>query len=283
MDAILDSEIQEQNVTPPSARGDASDLTIIWHMGFIKTGTTSAQKMLRKSRHAVPADMHLFRKQNDTVDLRLTAKAWRKKPTDENRDRVFAAVGAVRDMALENGAQTAVFSDENIVEFDAYNERDNIFTAAARTLPLIEEAAFPAKSVFVFYTRQFDKWLASAYNQSVKMLRLTEDFDEYCANIPFEKNWDVQKDLIQSGLKSDVVFCDMEDDTNSDLPVGSQVLRVAGAPSEALDKLHRPEHRNESLSPEALRFMLEVNRSNLATPALRKIRRFVMQNPESFS
>ena len=280
---MLDNEFQENDVSAPRARVDASGLTIVWHMGFIKTGTTSAQKMLRKSRHTVPAGMHLFRKQNDTVDLRLTAKAWRKTPTAENRDKVFAAVHLVRDLALENNAHTAVFSDENVVEFDVYNERENIFTAAARTLPLIEEAAYPAKSVFVFYTRPFDKWLVSAYNQSVKMLRLTVNFDEYCANIPFEKDWDVQKNFIQSGLKSEVVFCDMDDDVKDDLPVGSQLLRLAGAGDEVIDNLHRPERRNESLSPEALKFMLEVNRSNISNSALRKIRQFVMQNPESFS
>lgn len=283
MNVSPEISVQDKPVSAAAPAVDAADLTIFWHMGFIKTGTTAAQQMLRKNKFQMPPSVHVFRKQNDTVDLRLTAKAWRKSPTDENRRAVVQAVQAARNTAIEAGASKAIFSDENIVEFEPYNDRGDIFEASAKTLPLIEEAAYPAKSVFVFYTREFDKWLTSAYNQTVKMLRLTADFDEYCANLPFEKDWNVQRERLQASVKSDVVFYDMEDDIAKGPTIGAGLLRMAGIGEDVLDALIIPDRKNESLSKGALQFMLEVNRSELSAPAVKKIRQIVMQNPEAFA
>ena len=283
MNVSPDINLRDQEPSAAVSAADASELTIFWHMGFIKTGTTATQQMLRKNKFQMPTSVYVFRKQNDTVDLRLAAKAWRKQPTDANKSAVFDAVRAARDEAIEAGARCAIFSDENVVEFEPYSPRGDIFEASIKTLPLIEEAALPAKSVFVFYTRDFDKWIASSYNQTVKMLRLTVDFDEYCANLPFEKSWEVQRERIQAAVTSDVIFREMEADINDGPTVGAGLLRMAGVEDDVLDALIIPDRKNESLSEGALQFMLDVNRSNLAPRAVKKIRQFVMQNPEAFS
>ncbi|MDG1431652.1 MAG: sulfotransferase [Paracoccaceae bacterium] len=262
------------------ARGDS--VTIVWHLGFIKTGTTAIQQMLRKGRHLMPPTVTAFRRQDEAVHVRVACRKWRQKPTKEKRAAVVQAVQDVRDAAVESGVEFAIFSDENVVEFEAYSHRGDIFEAAQRTIPLLEEAAYPAKSVFVFYTRDFDKWLESAHNQTVKMLRLVDDFETYRANVPFEMNWDAQKAALQATVKSDVIFHDMAEDIDSDLPLGSGLMALCNIDCGFLEQLPESSRKNESLSPAALKFMLQINRSDLSNASVRKIRQMVMQNSEMF-
>ena len=265
------------------AKSAYKDITIIWHMGFQKTGTTSFQSILRRNSDTLSEHISIFPKRKWTQPVQDAGLAYWADPSVAHEKALKKAAQDICKTIKDAGHTCGVVSDENIIGLELYDDKGGMIDMAAAILPILESACAPSKCEFVFYTRDFDGWYKSAYNQVVKQLRCCKDFDLWVEDAPFSTDWDEHYQRLQSCVKSPVTFRDMRQDAADGLMLGGHILRMAGIEDDILQDLNKPVGRNESLSPGALKFMREINRSHIHQNGLDIVRRKMLNNPDAFS
>ena len=259
------------------------DVTVIWHLGFQKTGTTIFQSLMRRNSEWLEERIAIFPKRKWTRALENAGLAHWADPSKASEKTLAAEARAIRDAVREQGHTFGVFSDENVIGLELYDEKGGMFDMAKTIMPILEKAIAPAKSEFVFYTRDFDKWFKSAHNQVVKQLRCRDDFDTWVENAPFHTDWEKHHKDLSKCVKSPVIFRDLGEDAANDMPMGGHILERAGISPKDMKSFNKPIGRNESLSPGALAFMLDLNRSHMHDRGLDIVRRKMLNNPQSFT
>ena len=254
---------------------------IVWHFGFQKTGTTSIQSVCWRNFDALNSRTALFPKRQWTEALRTSATAWLNGAGAE--DAVEEAAAGLATAVAEAGHGTALVTDENVLGVDIYNAHGDIFDFAARILPVIERAARPHSSEFVFYTREMDSWLKSAHAQSIAWARQRLDYDDWRAGLPFATDWAVHLARLQAAVDSPVSFRDMGADADEFGLLGGHLLTRAGIAPDTLASLAPARGGNERLPAGALQFLLEMNRSKLGDKPLNTVRRQVLRHMQLFS
>lgn len=259
------------------------DITVHWHCGFQKTGTTAFQDLLRINLPALSRHAEVFPKRDHTKQLRKTAKKVLLTPGPAAEGRLRDAAQELLDQARAAGHRTVLISDENLLgTYIQDGQGDDIFGVAARVLPALEAAVAPARSEFYFVTRDFESWLKSAHNQEVKRRRCRLPLEAWRRDITLDPDWAVQAARLRAAVASPVHFFDMTEDTARGLVPGTRILEMIGIAPEAIAALTQPPRANESLTAGALKFMLEVNGSPLSDDDLRYIRAIVSRNPGCF-
>ena len=254
---------------------------ITWHFGFQKTGTTAIQSVCWRNFDALNAQTALFPKRQWTGTLRAAAMAWLG-GTGPEQAVVDAAAGLAQAVS-DSGQATALVTDENVLGVDIYNSHGHIFDFATRILPVIERAARPHVSEFVFYTRDMESWLLSAHAQSIAWARQTRDYDDWRAGIPFETDWAPHLARLQDAVDGTVTFRDMGADKSEYELLGGYLFERAGIPRDIQAGLASAGGGNERLSPGALQFLLEMNRSRINDKPLNIVRRQVLRHMHLFS
>ncbi len=259
------------------------NIKIIWHMGFQKTGTTSFQSVLRRNEDTLRQHIAIFPKRKWTQDVQNAGLAYWDEPSGANEKALTQAAQDIRKSIRDDEHTCGVVSDENIIGLELYDDKGGMIDMAAAILPILEKACAPATCEFVFYTRDFDGWYKSAYNQVVKQLRCQKDFDQWVEDAPFSTDWDEDHAYLQKTVISPVTFSDMRQDGADGLLIGGHILRMAGISDDVLHNLNKPVGRNESLSPGALQFMREINRSRIHENGLDIVCRKMLNNPGAFT
>lgn len=263
---------------------------IIWHLGFPKTGTTTFQAALSHNIGLL-TDLTVMPKGSNTEKLRKRfIRHWGshfEKNRDPNKSAVPAALlrNAVRKViaqVVDAGRPTAIISDENLIGLIRLFEGNNIFAAAVDVVKILDEASPDVSSEFVFYTRNFTRWLESAHNQVIKQRRVALDFNSWKSEIGVAQDWAPHMEAITSATSRPVHFIDFDAELKSGKQPGQTVLELAGVPDSVIGKLEWPKQKNESLSAGALQIMLQINKSNLDEDGVKIVRRVVMRNPEAF-
>lgn len=193
-----------------------------------------------------------------------------------------ATVEEIAQQVAESGRSSALVSDENVLGLDVYNDHGHIFDFAAAVLPVVERAAWPCQSEFVFYTRSMDRWLKSAHSQAVGWTRLAVDYETWRAGIPFETDWSVQHSRLQSVTDAPVIFRNMSQDRKEGVMLGTYLFDRSGIPHDVLAQLLPARAKNERMSEAALDFMLDINSSRLNDRALNVVRQYVKRNMHLF-
>ncbi|MEM6618225.1 MAG: hypothetical protein AAF631_02865 [Pseudomonadota bacterium] len=264
------------------AKPNIKDTTLIWHLGWQKTGTTIFQSLIRRNRELLEDHCAIFPKQHWTQRLQNAGLAYWADPSQTTEKALKAKARAIREKTREAGHTYGIVSDENIIGLELYDDRGGMIDMAAAIMPVIERAVAPAKSVFVFYTRDWDRWFRSAHNQVVKQLRCRAGFDDWVASAPFAQDWDAHRARLQDQVSGPVIFRDLGQDAAEGKPMGGAILELAGVPPEVFPKLAQPVGKNESLPPGALAFMLEINRSHIQDHGMEIVRTKVLKHIDAF-
>ncbi|MEM9437016.1 MAG: hypothetical protein AAGA15_08245 [Pseudomonadota bacterium] len=259
---------------------------IVWHAGFIKTGTTAVQNTLRENRSKLPERLTFVARGSMSYQLRQKAARYWENQSAENRAALVSATRALCEELGQRGTGVAIISDENITGYEPYSDRGTCLEAATLILPVIEEAASTCgvgEQSFVLYTREPEGWLRSCHNQMVKRQRCTQSYDDFRASGPSDWDWEAGLEALSARLQGRLRVYAMETEIAANVPMGSGVFQAAGLDQETIAELEQPRRRNESLSPEALHFMLTANRSSLDDATVATLRKFVIQHPEAFT
>lgn len=259
------------------------DITVIWHLGFQKTGTTIFQSLIRRNIDDLERHCRVFPKRDWTQALQDAARAFWAAPGAAAETALATEARAIRDAIAAAGRTHGIVSDENIIGLEFYDHRGGMIDMAAAILPVLEAAVAPARSEFIFYTRDWDSWFRSAHNQAVKQLRNRYDAQEFRANAPFAEDWETHHRRLSGLVQGQVTFRDLGADAQRGWPMGGFILTRAGVPEAAFEHFNSPIGRNESLPPGALAFMLELNRSHIHDHGLEIVRKKVLKHIGAFS
>lgn len=255
---------------------------IIWHLGFQKTGTTSIQSGLRQNKSNFLQDVFVVAKDSRTQRMRNIGEKILRREDFNFRAKLERQTKRLLEEFVESGKRLAIISDENLFGYDLYEGDGNFVEVAKIVIPILESASHPIKSTFVFYTRDWEKWTRSAYNQAVKSRRCLHEFEDWEAKIPFPKNWESLYAELSGLVESDMFFFDMDEEVKKELPVGFQLLTLSGVPSETVLKFSPPRRANESLPRSARDFMLKVNQTEIQDDALQEVRKVVLSQIHHF-
>ncbi|MBO6867401.1 MAG: hypothetical protein JJ877_10190 [Thalassococcus sp.] len=253
---------------------------VILHCGFRKTGTTTIQEWMRLNAAQLPDGFVVSARDELTQPFRQAVSRHIRKPDLKSVEREAQALR----VAIEGmNAETVLVSDENLFgRFMMAEDGRDIFDLAAEILPLLERAFGDAPLEFVFYTREQDRWLRSAWAQDVKRAGVSQPFDQWRSALS-SISWETGLARITGALNAPVHVFRMEDDLSASDPLmGRALFGFAGLSADQIATSERPGRENESLSAAALNFLLKVNALGLAQDDRRKVARLVEENRGCF-
>jgi hypothetical protein len=254
--------------------------TIIFHLGFQKTGTTSIQAMLNANA-ACLGNVDLRAYGPATQDLRTAGRRWCADPTRGRQARLESVLEDHVVRFRAGSAPVCLISDENILGRVPWASTGDILTWGRSILPMVESASKGLDLQIVFYTRSPSRWLRSLYNQSVKRARVTASFDTWAADAPFTVDWPRWQRDLQTTVEAPVTFVAMEDEIGPDRLLGATLLRLAGVTDETIAGIVPPPVQNTSLSPRAIALMRLVNRLPIRDRLLLKVSEAVERMDQS--
>jgi hypothetical protein len=246
---------------------------VIWHLGFQKTATTSAQALLQVNADVLAPYVRVLPKSPKTKALRMAAQDYVRTPSPDTNGTLRAEVEAL----LCNADRPVIISDETLSGFDPLPLHGDAFSALERLVAALAEITPNAQ--FVFTTRAAADWTRSVYNQLVRQNRLAMRWEDWSQNVPRDTNWDEGHRRLRA-TGADVAFVSIEDEAAAGQRPGQCLLRAAGVPEDL--PLHHPKPQNTSLPDGALEFMRAINASRLPRDALKVVRRCVVQTQYAF-
>ena len=256
---------------------------VIFHLGFPKTGTTTIQSTISVNRALISKTVWFRLHGGKTRALRDASRIYQRRDRESDRVRLHQLLCKMGDKITESGLGIALISDELLVASHmARKDCLDYVQSAERVLPMIVEAMPQHDVQFVFYSRQMDKWLKSAYQQFVKTRRIRVGLDEWTAGLTFPLDWDEISKRLKAATSRPLDFIAMETEIGPGKVLGQHLFRLIGLSEAQIGDLKIPETKNVSLSPGALEFMLSANASEIDQKDMWKIRKLVIENPDCF-
>lgn len=257
---------------------------IIWHVGPQKTGTTSFQQLLRLNKDVLRPYLTSVVHSHGTKRATRAAISVQHQPTDDTRSALADQVAALIDawQSSPTPSPVLIVSDEQFLGMRLFDDGPDIFSASHMMLPLLAECSAMFSPSFVLYQRDMQKWLTSAYQQSVKQAVETRTISEWMEAVPFSSDWEQIKPAIITSTNAPVRFYNFDEEAKSNDPLGASILRDADVPNDVIADLERPGRLNESLPSGAIAFMREMNAVPMNPRIRGAIRKNVVQNAECF-
>ena len=242
---------------------------VVVHFGFHKTGTSSAERTLLANADALGAT-HVVagRKSWPKASTRAKQYSVSRSPKD-----IAVMVEALRGRFhnLDIGARGLIVSN---VDFSGRlpglpGIRD--YSAVPAILNGVIEAIRGkldpgAEIILLASIRAREAWVQSLYWQTLKVQRLTEDFETYAARLAPFPGFEETIDDIRRALPGDVTLKTTALEEGAGTPLGpvTPILETAGVAPDAIAALQPTAARKVQPDQEVLDLFLEMNRSELS-------------------
>jgi hypothetical protein len=241
-------------------------MRVFIHLGFHKTGTTSAQALLRENRKLLRRHLYFYLKWRfeDVTFASRGFSTWRDPLTREKFRWRWDAF--LQDLTLDPGKPLLLSSEELTGHLPG---RQGLADYSAA--PLL--AADMAKGVFsrwggdteltfIYTTRDPDSWLRSAYNHHIARTDLALDWqayrDQFAASADFAPIIAQTAELVPN---AQVLTRALEDSVKTRLGPGSALIEPIGLPDAVVNALDPVSQRNPALTAEQIAYCLRLNRS----------------------
>ena len=169
---------------------------VVLHAGAAKTGTTLVQKALDASRGAFDAKGYavLVRHDFEAATGRAHAR-WRRRGA--GLDQVSLGFSRLRDQLTH---ENLVLSHEDLFATVQSFRAGPVYQSADDVLRIAQEELRPERTTVLFYVRRQDRFVESAYLQTVRM-GSTLTFEEFMEPVSAENlRWDVLVDRMRGAL-----------------------------------------------------------------------------------
>ena len=172
---------------------------LVLHAGAAKTGTTLVQKALNANRDAFAARDYAVLVRHDFEAATGGAHAhWRRQ--GRSIDKVNVGFQRLRD-SLEH--ENLMLSHEDLFATVQSFRKGPIYGPAAQVLRIAQDELRPERLTLLFYVRRQDRFVESAYLQTVRMGG-TLTFEEFMEPVTVERlRWDVLVDQMRDALPAD--------------------------------------------------------------------------------
>ncbi len=241
---------------------------LLIHAGFHKTGTTSVQKMLEKSRRDLKPHLRVFTR----ARMVATCEAARTYSASRKASDLLAfatEIGTLFESLTPEDPRPAIISSEDLSGFMPGRNNQTKYDAAPLLMRTIAETAkmvwpTPPPLIFFFSTRAGEPWLRSCYAQHLRAVRVKVDFETYAKR--HAESADLE--AIVTGVRAAVaphavVSHALEDCATRGLGPLAPILDTLEFPRELRRKITKLPPANTSLPPELQAAFLQINRSSL--------------------
>ncbi len=253
---------------------------VIWHLGFQKTGTTFIQRLLDDNEQQVSSRVFLANKGERTKLIRRRGVGFCELKNRNALRRLRSELQVLRAAFDDSGHLTMLFSDEVVMGYNVLSERNDFVQSAVRLLPVLAQEFDGYQSTFVFYTRAFDPWTLSVYNQGVKALAYHRRFEDWRALYRGPTDWSQILRFMEKNTGCSIQMIPMERDGEPFL--GAELLRRAGFSEGEIRAFSVPVRQNESMPDGALHLLRIFNSSGLDAGTLSLVRRKIRKHPQFF-
>ncbi|WP_372833163.1 hypothetical protein [Puniceibacterium confluentis] len=255
---------------------------MVIHAGFHKTGTTSAQTMIRINRTALDAHVRCYLR-DDFMPLTRAARTFSTRPDADTLDAVRTAAIAFFDTIDPEDPRDILMSSEDLSGhlpgrhgLDRYDAAGLIMSQLADTARARFGAGFDL--VFYFSTRSRDAWLRSTWWQNLRVTRLTLDQTDYADKITAAADLPaVLQEVAEAVAPETVTFQALEDIaalTFGPLTPLLDLLEIGEETRASLTAV-APENVQPELGLDAV--FLALNRSGLNAKHLSEAKRGLLQ------
>ena len=181
---------------PPPARSLGAMKHLVLHAGAAKTGSTLVQKALNANREKLGAKGYAVLVRHDYETATGGAHArWRRRGA--GIENVALGFARLRDQ-LEH--ESLVLSHEDLFATVQSFRRGPVYRSAGDVLRLAVKELRPERITVLFYVRRQDRFVESAYLQTVRM-GSTLTFEEFMEPVADEYlRWDVLVDQMRAAL-----------------------------------------------------------------------------------
>lgn len=238
---------------------------VVFHLGFRKTGTSTIQRMLTENAALWGSDVSVSARDDLTLEWRRALSAYTKAPSAAGLERLDQRIRDTSKVVSAMPERTVIISDENLTANKVTAPDGSTFSDwTALIIPMIERAFMDADVRFVIYTRSFESWIKSCYNQAVKKQRLYASYANWRKALPSEFDWNTVIPKLQSAATQPLVIVDMSQEAKGDIFLGSAVLKQAGIPDGKFDQIVQPQRQNESLDERTITLLRVLNFLHIA-------------------
>ncbi|MDF1873890.1 hypothetical protein [Vannielia sp.] len=247
---------------------------VVVHMGFHKTGTTSAQQFLRANgKHLWPVMALGLRQQLEPVLFASRAfSTWRDPFSLEKLRRRFGAylggldLGRKRDLLL---------SSEELAGHMPGRDELSDYSAVPEIADVLEQglkARFGDPEVVFFFTlRRGESWLESAHWEHVKSSRMVLDYPEFAAKYPDAGALEPVVEATRARLESKVETAWLEEIGGLHFGPATPLLDLMRLDPARRARLALPRHMNRRQHEGGvMETLLGLNRSDLGEEALKE-------------
>lgn len=237
---------------------------IIVHAGFHKTGTTTAQDLIRVNnklirRYALP------RLKFHTKPLRRSAMRFSSTRDPRHLKQFARNTKAYLGELREKRADVILFSAEELCGHMPGWHNVSDYSAA----PLLMEQfaqqitdIFPDTDChFIFSTRDPQKWLSSAYWQIVINQPMTDTLESFLDRYQSAPNWeDLLSQIKRAVAPFPVTSYRMEDVVEQRLSTAQPLMNLIGMPTSEQAQITVPTHARQRPSDETLERVMLINK-----------------------
>lgn len=253
---------------------------IVIHAGFHKTGTTSAQSMLRENSAILDPHVRVFLKEA-FEDLTERARTFSIDPKKRTLTTVARAAVAFFDQVARDDPRPILMSSEDLSGHMPGRHGLECYDSAGLVMKCLSDAAFrhfgPDTDVtFYFSTRSPEPWLRSTWWQNLRSTRLTDDFETYVSQFDAARSLDdILEEIAVDIAPARVTSFQLEE--AADLPLGPldpllTLLELTDLDRSALRVLP-PENVQPDLGIDAV--FLALNKSALPEKDVQEAKRVV--------
>lgn len=241
---------------------------VVVHAGFHKTGTTSAQALLRQHgkqiwpQHAlvlpprIPQILRVATLHSALLDpLSLTEFAFRLREFLETLE-----LGKKRGLCISAEDLSGLIPGRN--GHLGYEAAPVLMSTIARCIE--EVIGEDINLTFYVSTREPDAWLRSTYWQNLRGSRMTERYETYAKNMAEHANLGAVCDAIKQAVTPhNFVMTKLEETRNLPLGPGEPLLDLLEIEPEARKIIQPVKAHNVAPPPELIDAVLRLNRSDL--------------------
>ncbi|SEW31746.1 hypothetical protein SAMN04488515_2251 [Cognatiyoonia koreensis] len=244
-------------------------IRVIVHPGFHKTGTSSLQSYLKAHRSRL-TDYGAIYLKADFLDAGNLGRIyglrpffWRRRQFRRAFDAFLTSIPQSKVIFLSwEGFSGVMPGHRRVIGGTVQDFKTAAIPLGREIIAALRERFGPNVEITFLYTlRDHESWIKSVYGHVVRSIRITDDFETFCATLSDLPDIMTEAQTIGHALGVPVITARLEETGGHRLGPARAALQAMGVPEDVQAKLPAAHRSNTGLSKEDEAEFLKLNRT----------------------